>query len=174
MITGPRTQLNWPTGLFVDSDREELYVANDGGNSILVFSTDANGDAAPIRVLKGPKTQLSYPSSVFVDVKNDEIFVANFGNHRVTVYPRRPRETSLPSGRFGALRKVSPHRALANVRHRLRHQAGTDPGPQLSGPSADCDIRQAGEWKRADGSQDRRPENDVGSDATLDLLRRDP
>ena len=86
MITGPHTQLNWPTGLFVDSDRGELYVANDGGTSILVFRTDATGDASPIRVLKGPHTQLAYPSSVYVDLKNDELWVANFGNHTATAY----------------------------------------------------------------------------------------
>src|SRR5205823_11422262 len=83
-ITGPNTQLNWPSGLFVDSERGELYVANDGANTVLVFAASANGDAAPLRVLKGPKTQMSYPSSVFVDMKNDELWVANFGNHRAT------------------------------------------------------------------------------------------
>ena len=59
VITGPNTQLNWPAGLFVDSERGELYVANDGGKSILVFSATAEGNAAPIRVLKGPRTKLS-------------------------------------------------------------------------------------------------------------------
>jgi DNA-binding beta-propeller fold protein YncE len=116
VISGPRTQLNWPTGLFVDSGRGELYVANDGGNSILVFSTDASGDAAPIRVLKGPKTQLSYPSSVYIDLKNDELWVANFGNHRATVYPRKAEGDTAPLRVIRSGPEDSPAPALANVR----------------------------------------------------------
>src|SRR5262249_9531438 len=53
-IQGPLTQMNWPTGIAIDEDRNELYVANDGGNSILVFDASAQGNAAPIRVIKGP------------------------------------------------------------------------------------------------------------------------
>ncbi|HWP84273.1 MAG TPA: hypothetical protein VNN17_03740 [Terriglobia bacterium] len=116
VITGPRTQLNWPTGLFIDSEREELYVANDGGNSILVFDTDAEGNAAPIRVLKGPKTLLSYPSSVFVDLKNNELFVANFGNHRVTVYPRTASGDTAPIRQIRSAPEGMPSPSLANVR----------------------------------------------------------
>ena len=116
VITGPRTQLNWPTGLFVDSDRDELYVANDGGNSILVFNTDATGDAAPIRVLKGPRTQLAYPSSVYVDIKNDELWVANFGNHRATVYPRAAAGNTAPTRIIRSAPEDMPAPSLANVR----------------------------------------------------------
>jgi DNA-binding beta-propeller fold protein YncE len=116
IIRGPHTQLNWPTGLFVDSEREELYVANDGGNSILVFDTEANGDVSPKRVLKGPKTQLSYPSSVFVDVKNDELWVANFGNHRATVYPRTASGNTAPIRVIRTGPEDMPSPSLANVR----------------------------------------------------------
>ena len=88
VIQGPKTQLDWPTALSIDSERGELYVANDPTDSVLVFRADANGDAAPIRVLKGPKTLLKNPTSVYVDIKNNELWVANFGNHTATVYPR--------------------------------------------------------------------------------------
>jgi len=116
VITGPRTQLNWPTGMFVDSEGEELYVANDGGNSVLVFDTDANGNAAPLRVLKGPKTQMFYPSSVFVDLKNDELWVANFGNHRATVYPRTASGDTAPIRVIRSAPEDMPAPSLANVR----------------------------------------------------------
>jgi hypothetical protein len=115
-ITGPKTQLNWPTGLFVDPDRGELYVANDGGNSILVFDTKAEGNAAPIRVLKGPKTQLYYPSSVFIDMKHDEMWVANFGNHRATVYPRTASGDTAPVRVIRSAPEDMPAPTLANVR----------------------------------------------------------
>jgi DNA-binding beta-propeller fold protein YncE len=88
IIQGPRTQLNWPAALAIDSDRGELYVANDQGDSVLVFSTSATGDAAPRRALKGPKTLLKYPNGIALDLVHDELWVANFGNHAATVYKR--------------------------------------------------------------------------------------
>ena len=88
VISGPRTQLNWPAGVAVDEERGELYVANDTGNSVLVFRSDAVGDVPPIRVLKGSKTALDSPTSLFLDTKHDELWVANFGNNALTVYPQ--------------------------------------------------------------------------------------
>lgn len=86
-IQGPKTQLNWPTGLAFDPQRRELYVANDMGRSILVFDADVRGDVAPKRMLIGPKTKLSNPTDVALDLKNSELWVANFGGHSATAYP---------------------------------------------------------------------------------------
>lgn len=88
LIAGPKTQMNWPAHIFVDSERGELFVANDSDNSILVFRETDSGDVAPTRVLKGPKTGLRNPTGLFVDTKNNELFVSNMGNHSATVYPR--------------------------------------------------------------------------------------
>jgi 6-phosphogluconolactonase (cycloisomerase 2 family) len=85
-IQGPQTQMNWPTGIAIDEDRNELYIANDGGNSVLVFDAAAEGDVAPIRVIKGPASMVSNPTGVFLDKKNNELWVANFGNHTSAVY----------------------------------------------------------------------------------------
>ncbi|MCZ6753239.1 MAG: hypothetical protein O7E51_15605 [Acidobacteria bacterium] len=87
-ITGPNAQLNWPSGIAIDSERGEMFVANDAGDSVLVFRTSAGGDEAPIRVLKGPKSLIKNPTSVHLDLVNDELWVANFGNHTATVYKR--------------------------------------------------------------------------------------
>ncbi len=87
-IVGPKTQLNWPSHIFVDAERGELFVANDVGNSILVFRATDSGDVAPIRIVKGPKTNLRNPTGLFVDFKNDELWASNMGNHRATVYDR--------------------------------------------------------------------------------------
>lgn len=86
-IEGPKTRLNWPSGMVADEDRNELFVANDMDDSILVFDANASGDVAPIRVIKGPKSGIKNPTGVFLDKKNGELVVANFGNHRSTVYP---------------------------------------------------------------------------------------
>jgi len=71
----------------LDPDGGDLYVANDVGQSILVFKETDEGNVAPSRVIKGTKTHLSYPTGVFVDAKNKEVWAANFGNATATVYP---------------------------------------------------------------------------------------
>ena len=86
VIQGPKTQLNWPTGIAFNPKRNEIYVANDMGDSILVLSGAASGDVAPVRVLKGPKTLIANPTGVHYDAHNDELWVTNFGNHTATVY----------------------------------------------------------------------------------------
>ena len=85
-IVGPKAQLNWPTGISIDSARGEIYVSNAAGDSINVFSATATGDVAPIRQIKGPKTLLRNPNGVSVDTVNGEVWVANFGNHTATAY----------------------------------------------------------------------------------------
>jgi DNA-binding beta-propeller fold protein YncE len=86
VIQGPKTQMDWPTGIAVDQDRDEIFVANDGGNSVLVFAATASGDVAPIRGLKGPKSLISNPTGIYLDKANDELWVASFGNHTAAVY----------------------------------------------------------------------------------------
>ena len=88
VIRGPKALFNWPTGIAVDPDRDELFISNDNGDEILVFRASAEGDVAPIRVLKGPKTQIKNPTGLYLDLKNNELWVANFGNHTATVYAR--------------------------------------------------------------------------------------
>src|ERR1700688_2885626 len=78
--------MDWPTALTLDPERNELFVANDGGNSILVFDPSASGDVAPLRILKGPKSLVSNPTGVYLDKKNEELWVANFGNHTSAAY----------------------------------------------------------------------------------------
>src|SRR5580704_16102909 len=86
VIQGPQTQMDWPTALTLDAERDELFVANDGGNSILVFDASASGDVPPLRILKGPKSLVSNPTGIYLDKKNEELWVANFGNHTSAAY----------------------------------------------------------------------------------------
>jgi len=88
IIEGPRTQLNWPAHLFVDPEHGELYVANDVGDSVLVFRTTDSGDVAPSRVIRGPKAGLKNPTGLFVDLANDELWISSMGNHSARVFPR--------------------------------------------------------------------------------------
>ena len=88
VIRGPKAQLDWPAHIFVDPEHGELFVANDVGDSILVFRETDSGDAAPLRIVKGPRTNIKNPTGIFVDQKNDEVWVANMGNHSAVVFPR--------------------------------------------------------------------------------------
>ena len=119
VIEGPKTGLNWPGAMAIDSERGELYVANDMGQAIIVFRETDKGDVRPVRAIKGPNTGLSYPTGVFVDAKNKELWAANLGNSSATVYrlsasgDARPLRTirSAPKGkvslRFGKTQAVA-------------------------------------------------------------------
>jgi 6-phosphogluconolactonase (cycloisomerase 2 family) len=87
-ITGARTQLNWPMGVEVDVQRDEIIVANYGDNSVIFFRRSADGDVAPARVLKGDKTGILGPVDVSVDRKRNELWVANYADHSAMVFDR--------------------------------------------------------------------------------------
>ena len=102
-IQGPKTGLDWPMGLSIDSTNGEIAVANNGDSSIRVFSRTASGDVAPVRVIKGQRTGISGPMGVAIDVKNDEIWVSNYGDHTALVFAR------------SATGNVAPKRILRNA-----------------------------------------------------------
>jgi hypothetical protein len=114
VIKGPKTQLNWPTGLAFDPNRRELFVANDMGPSILVFDANAQGDVAPKRVLKGSKTKLANPTSVALDSKNSELWVANFGSHSATAYSITAQGDTAPLRTIRAAPSSAPSLMIGN------------------------------------------------------------
>ncbi|MEO5895559.1 MAG: hypothetical protein ABIS06_07650 [Vicinamibacterales bacterium] len=87
IIKGDKTQLNWPAGMTIDSQEGMLYVANDGGHSVLAFKITDDGNVAPSRVIKGDRTALINPTGVAVDLKAHELWVSSFGNHSAHVFP---------------------------------------------------------------------------------------
>ena len=86
VIQGPKTQLDWFGGMSLDPDNGNLYVANDVGNSILIFKETDQGNVAPSRIIKGQKTGLSHPAGISVDAKNKEFWVSNMGNSSATCF----------------------------------------------------------------------------------------
>ena len=86
VIQGSKTQLDWMGGMSLDAVNGDLYVANDVGNSILVFHETDEGDVAPARIIKGGKTGLSHPAGISVDTKNKEVWVSNMGSSSATCY----------------------------------------------------------------------------------------
>jgi DNA-binding beta-propeller fold protein YncE len=90
-ISGDSSQLDWPGAMKYNPDNGDLYVANDIGQSVVVFahvnSDKVKGDVAPVRVIHGPTTQLLNPTGIAIDRKNQEVWVTNLGNSTATVYP---------------------------------------------------------------------------------------
>ncbi len=89
VITGDQTQLDWPAAMKFNPENGDLYVANDIGQSILVFANapKTDGNVAPARAIHGPSTRLRNPTGVALDLKNKEVWVSNLGNSSATVYP---------------------------------------------------------------------------------------
>jgi DNA-binding beta-propeller fold protein YncE len=87
IIEGSQTTLNWPSHIAVHEPRQELFVANDADDSILVFRTGDKGNVAPIRTIKGPNTGIKNPPGIALDIKNAEISVASMGTHAVLFFP---------------------------------------------------------------------------------------
>ncbi len=92
IIQGPSTYLSRQFGgldrIAVDPVNNEVFVPGRGG--ILVFSTRANGDVAPLRVLMGPKTQMAIasPEAVAVDPENDLLVVTTRSTKSLLLFDR--------------------------------------------------------------------------------------
>jgi DNA-binding beta-propeller fold protein YncE len=95
-IQGDRTQLDFPMGLSVDEAHDEIFVANNGANSVLVFKRTATGDVAPVRVIAGNRTGVNHPMGIALDTKNDEIWVSNFGDHTAVAFARTASGNAAP------------------------------------------------------------------------------
>jgi len=92
-ISGSRTGLADPHGIFIDTTVNEIYVVNsgesapsnaagtrDGTNgppSITVYARTASGNVAPKRTIQGNLTQLDHARPLFVDSGRHEIVVAD-------------------------------------------------------------------------------------------------
>lgn len=96
-IQGTRTRLDWPMGIDVDATHDEVAVANNGDDSVLIFHRTASGDVAPVRVIRGSRTGVNRPMGVSVDTKNNEIWVSNFGDHTALVFARDANGNAAPN-----------------------------------------------------------------------------
>lgn len=78
-LTGIGTQLNRPVGVHFDSGHDELYVANGGSNSVVIFAgaSTIEGATAPLRTLSGSATKISSVSAIFLDSSTDRLWVAD-------------------------------------------------------------------------------------------------
>jgi len=73
---------NWPLA-------RESAVPGSGqftGPSITVYKRDAEGDVAPLRVIRGPKAGLNWPTGLSVDSERGELYVANDTGDDILVF----------------------------------------------------------------------------------------
>jgi len=93
------TQLNQPSGIFVDETSGNLFVADWMNARVQLFKpnsrigeTVAGGNGAGSRL-----NQLSSPESVWVD-KQNTVFVSDYANHRVVKWLQNAKEGILVVG----------------------------------------------------------------------------
>jgi DNA-binding beta-propeller fold protein YncE len=87
VIQGSNTNLDWPSGIAVDTVHNEIAVANTGSHSVLIFKRTADGNVRPLRELEGPRTGITVPMGVAFDPVRNTLWVANFG-HTILVFDR--------------------------------------------------------------------------------------
>ncbi len=87
IVAGGLTTVSFPRGIAIDMPRNQLYVANTGANSILVFNNarTVTGGDAPNRTISNATTPIS-PMALFIDPINDRLYVANTGGNSVLIY----------------------------------------------------------------------------------------
>ena len=100
VLEGPRTQMEDPHGIAVDTRNGWMFVSNHGNKaqwdvagsgtfelpSITVYPLKASGDTPPVRIIEGPKTQLNWPATMFVDQERGELYVANDVGDSILVF----------------------------------------------------------------------------------------
>jgi 6-phosphogluconolactonase (cycloisomerase 2 family) len=105
----------------VDEGRDEMYLAVQHANSVVVYRKMAEGQEKPLRTIQGPATQLEDPHGIAVDPKNGWIFVTNHGHVRVTEEKGAGRfdPPSITVYRLDANGNASPLRIIEGPQTRL-------------------------------------------------------
>ncbi len=71
------TTLSKPLDVAVDPVANEIFIANNMDNSIVVFERIVQGNAPPKRIIKGSNTTIHWPSDLVLDPIHHEVIVAN-------------------------------------------------------------------------------------------------
>ncbi len=113
-ISGRNAHLGAICGLAISPEFKEVFKVNgDGNGDVGVFSTDANGDASPLREL----TTSHGAWGIFLEAKFDELFITVEHVNRLSVYSRTAQGDQAPlryiQGPKTAL--ADPHGIYADV-----------------------------------------------------------
>ncbi|MBI3802396.1 MAG: beta-propeller fold lactonase family protein [Nitrospirae bacterium] len=83
--------LNRPTAITVDPAKGEVYVANEGNQSIVVYNFNSCtatvcASSAPTRTITGAATKLLSPFGLFIDTARDILYVTNITGQTVIAF----------------------------------------------------------------------------------------
>jgi DNA-binding beta-propeller fold protein YncE len=109
IIQGSRTELRDPERLAVDSIHDEIFVPSEG-NSVLVYNREAQGNVAPIRVLRAPEIQL-VNSAVAVDPVHNLLIVGGTKRGeggRLVIFNRTDQGAAKPKAIIGGPKSRFP------------------------------------------------------------------
>jgi len=115
-IQGSRTLLNNPTRIDVDPIHDEIFIPE--GERMLVFSATANGNAAPIRIMKMPPGVRV--NAVAVDYVNNIVIAGNESGSPAERYPRLLFLDRTASGDVTPLRAVGGPKTMITAIFSLR------------------------------------------------------
>lgn len=87
-IAGRRTGLNAPCGIYVDTNNDEIAVANNAANTITFYRRSASGNVFPLRTISGNATGLNGPAGLALDSVHDEIVAVDNGNTSIATHRR--------------------------------------------------------------------------------------
>jgi len=97
VISGPQTGMLRPRQIQLDTQRDELVLADrglpqefiyDNPGFLAVWKRTDSGDVPPRKLIRGTKTQLTSPRAVYVDEKNGEYGAGDTTSHSIMVFPR--------------------------------------------------------------------------------------
>jgi DNA-binding beta-propeller fold protein YncE len=72
-------------GMTIDR-HDDIWVTSYAKGQVFEFAPDANGKAAPMRVIGGKNTKIQVPIGIAIDRRTGEIYVADYGRHAVLVF----------------------------------------------------------------------------------------
>jgi DNA-binding beta-propeller fold protein YncE len=82
VLKGGHTGIVGPVGVAIDTKNDEIWVANYGDHTAVVFPRTASGDVAPKRIIRNAPQDaatcgFTNASSATYDSKRKEVLVAN-------------------------------------------------------------------------------------------------
>jgi hypothetical protein len=82
VLGGTRTGLRNPTGVALDLQNGELWVANFGNHTATAYPLAAQGDVPPLRTIRKapsgtPSLMIGNPGAVTYDTRREQILVPN-------------------------------------------------------------------------------------------------
>jgi DNA-binding beta-propeller fold protein YncE len=113
VIAGPHCGVTSPRGLALDGSGR-LFVADQATNNVLVFASDAEGDAAPIVSLNG----LHSPAHLYVDQLLN-IYVSNQGDNSIKVFISTGPQSWSPAATITSAGMIQPLGVAADQTGRI-------------------------------------------------------